>query len=168
MHGPLGEVTVTDPAGLAAFIGSQRTENHVPHRLTCKIVGVSESWLGEARRSPNYEAPKAPHESQESHQHHRRTGITAPGRVQTPSFRTTWTPEDGFYDLCQVAPREAPKIRTGASSGPSKRYCRVFFGVSLIRPTLLIRHEGPYEWGLECCCLTRWKTSRAAARLPTS
>jgi hypothetical protein len=37
--------------------------------------------------------------------------------------------------MCQVVPSEGPKIRTGASSGPSKRYCRVFFGVSLTPKT---------------------------------
>lgn len=48
----------------------------------------------------------------------------------------TWTPEDGLYNLCQVVPSEGPRIRTGASSGPSKRYCRVFIGVSLTRLSL--------------------------------
>jgi hypothetical protein len=48
----------------------------------------------------------------------------------------TWTPEDGFYNLCHVVPSEGPRIRTGASSGPSKRYCRVFGGVSLTPQTL--------------------------------
>ena len=38
--------------------------------------------------------------------------------------------------MCQVVPSEGPRIRTGASSGPSKRYCRVFGGVSLTRQTL--------------------------------
>src|SRR3954466_1950433 len=38
--------------------------------------------------------------------------------------------------MCQVVPREGPRIRTGASSGPSKRYCRVLGGVSLTRQTL--------------------------------
>ncbi|WP_310739663.1 zinc-binding dehydrogenase [Streptomyces murinus] len=38
--------------------------------------------------------------------------------------------------MCQVVPSEGPRIRTGASSGPSRRYCRVFGGVSLTHPTL--------------------------------
>src|SRR3954464_3851058 len=38
--------------------------------------------------------------------------------------------------MCHVVPSEGPKIRTGASSGPSKRYCRVFDGVSLTPQTL--------------------------------
>ena len=45
-------------------------------------------------------------------------------------------PRDGFYDMCQVVPSEGPRIRTGASSGPSKRYCMVFGGVSVTRKTL--------------------------------
>jgi putative transposase len=45
MHGPVGEVTESDPAALAAFIGNQRTEHHVPHRLACRVLGVSESWF---------------------------------------------------------------------------------------------------------------------------
>lgn len=35
-------MTETDPAALAAFIGNQRTEHRVPHRLACQVVGVSE------------------------------------------------------------------------------------------------------------------------------
>ncbi|MFD7053248.1 IS3 family transposase [Streptomyces mirabilis] len=38
-------MTETDPAALAAFIGNQRTEHHVPHRLACRVLGVSESWF---------------------------------------------------------------------------------------------------------------------------
>jgi transposase InsO family protein len=30
---------------VAAFIGSQRTEHGVPHALTCRALGVSESWF---------------------------------------------------------------------------------------------------------------------------
>lgn len=48
----------------------------------------------------------------------------------------TQTPLDGLYNLCHVVPSEGPRIRTGASSGPSKRYCRVFGGVSLTPQTL--------------------------------
>lgn len=46
---------------------------------------------------------------------------------------------DGFYDMCQVVPREGPRMSTGASSGPSIRYCRVFGGVcvSLTRSTVV-------------------------------
>jgi hypothetical protein len=44
MHGPLGEVTEHSPEALVAFIGSQRVEHDVPHRVTCRVVGVSEAW----------------------------------------------------------------------------------------------------------------------------
>jgi hypothetical protein len=50
---------------------------------------------------------------------------------------------DGFYDMCQVVPSDGPRISTGASSGPSKRYCRVFGGVSLTRQTLSSLTEAP-------------------------
>ena len=38
--------------------------------------------------------------------------------------------------MCHVVPSEGPRIRTGASSGPSKRYCRVFVVLSLTPCTL--------------------------------
>ncbi|GLW47626.1 hypothetical protein Stsp02_32880 [Streptomyces sp. NBRC 14336] len=48
----------------------------------------------------------------------------------------TWTPTDGLYNLCQVVPSDGARISTGASSGPSKRYCRVFVTLSLTPCTL--------------------------------
>ena len=66
-------------------------------------------------------------------------------------FRThhglTWTPIDGLYNLCHVVPSEGPRIRTGASSGPSKRYCRVFGGVSLTPQTLSRLTDAPKTRG---------------------
>lgn len=59
----------------------------------------------------------------------------------------TWTPKDGPYNLCQVVPSEGPRIRTGASSGPSKRYCRVFIGVSLTRLSLSSATTAPITGG---------------------
>ncbi|MCX5408673.1 hypothetical protein OHA37_33055 [Streptomyces sp. NBC_00335] len=41
----IGEVTGTDPAALAVFIGNQRTGHRIPHRLACRALGVSESWF---------------------------------------------------------------------------------------------------------------------------
>lgn len=56
-----------------------------------------------------------------------KTGHTCP-------HRTGWTALDGFYDMCQVVPSEGPRMRTGASSGPSKRYWRAGVFVSLTAP----------------------------------
>jgi hypothetical protein len=72
------------------------------------------------------------------------TGHTCP-------HRTGWTALDGFYDMCHVVPSEGPRIRTGASSGPSKRYCRVFIGVSLTRLTLSSVTTAPI--GMPTACL---------------
>ncbi|MFI5775072.1 IS3 family transposase [Streptomyces sp. NPDC051658] len=45
-------MTEQAPAEVAAFIGSQRTEHHVPHRLACRVLGISESWFYKWRRPP--------------------------------------------------------------------------------------------------------------------
>jgi putative transposase len=45
MHGPLGEVTAAEPAEPAAFIGNQRTGYDIPHRVSCRVLGVGESWF---------------------------------------------------------------------------------------------------------------------------
>ncbi|MFE7045774.1 hypothetical protein ACFU9X_42160 [Streptomyces atratus] len=45
-------MTETEPAALAAFIGNQRTEHHVSHRLTCQVLEVSESWFYKWRNKP--------------------------------------------------------------------------------------------------------------------
>ncbi|MEU5547665.1 IS3 family transposase [Streptomyces sioyaensis] len=45
-------MTEQAPAELAAFIGSQRVEHKVPHRFTCKVLGVSESWFHKWRGKP--------------------------------------------------------------------------------------------------------------------
>ncbi|MEV7325251.1 IS3 family transposase [Streptomyces sp. NPDC093970] len=38
-------MTGTDPAAVAEFIGNQRIEHRVPHRLAYGVLGVSESWF---------------------------------------------------------------------------------------------------------------------------
>ncbi|GGO59971.1 hypothetical protein GCM10012286_82790 [Streptomyces lasiicapitis] len=38
--------------------------------------------------------------------------------------------------MCHVVPMDGPRTRTGASSGPSKRYCSAAVFVSLTRSTL--------------------------------
>ncbi|MFJ8502162.1 IS3 family transposase [Streptomyces sp. NPDC093992] len=45
-------MTETDPAALAAFVGNQRSEHRVPHRLACQVLGVSESWFCKWRDRP--------------------------------------------------------------------------------------------------------------------
>ncbi len=37
---------------VAAFIGSQRTEHGVPHAVTCRALGLSESWFYKWRERP--------------------------------------------------------------------------------------------------------------------
>jgi hypothetical protein len=70
------------------------------------------------------------------HQLRRLPRTVMPSLLLRPNPGLTWTPMNGLYNLCQVVPREGTRIRTGASSGPSKRYCRVFDGVSLTPQTL--------------------------------
>jgi hypothetical protein len=64
------------------------------------------------------------------------TGPQSPDLLQCTHHGLAWTPINGLYNLCHVVPSDGPRTRTGASSGPSTRYCRVFGGVSLTRQTL--------------------------------
>src|SRR5690606_29931136 len=50
---PLGEVTENAPEAVVAFIGNQRVEHGVPHRVSCRVVGVSEAWFHKWRRRPD-------------------------------------------------------------------------------------------------------------------
>ncbi|QDO03820.1 IS3 family transposase [Streptomyces sp. RLB3-17] len=45
MHGPVGEVAVADPAQVAGVISDFRTAHRIPHRVSCRALGVSESWF---------------------------------------------------------------------------------------------------------------------------
>lgn len=45
-------MTEAAPAELAAFIGNQRTEHGIPHRVTCGVLAVSESWYYKWRDRP--------------------------------------------------------------------------------------------------------------------
>ncbi|MFD7284195.1 IS3 family transposase [Streptomyces sp. NPDC059862] len=40
----MGEVAVADPASVVGAIGDQRTMHGIPHRVSCRALGVSESW----------------------------------------------------------------------------------------------------------------------------
>jgi len=37
---------------VASFVASQRTEHGVPHALSCRALGVSESWFYKSRDRP--------------------------------------------------------------------------------------------------------------------
>ncbi|MEV6675181.1 IS3 family transposase, partial [Streptomyces sp. NPDC051162] len=50
---PLGEVTENAPEAVVAFIGNQRAGHGVPHRVSCRVVGVSEAWFHKWRRRPD-------------------------------------------------------------------------------------------------------------------
>lgn len=75
------------------------------------------------------------------------TGQQSLDLLQSTHHGLAWTPIDGLYNLCHVEPSEGPRIRTGASSGPSKRYCRVFDGVSLTHRTLSRLTDAPVTQG---------------------
>ncbi|WP_181009427.1 IS3 family transposase [Streptomyces sp. SM11] len=45
-------MTENAPEAVVAFIGSQRVEHGVPHRVSCRVVGVSEAWFYKWRRRP--------------------------------------------------------------------------------------------------------------------
>jgi putative transposase len=43
-------VTENEPEALVAFIGRQRAEHNVPHRMSCRLLGVREAWFYKWRR----------------------------------------------------------------------------------------------------------------------
>ena len=46
-------MTENAPEAVVAFIGNQRVEHGVPHRVSCRVVGVSEAWFHKWRRRPD-------------------------------------------------------------------------------------------------------------------
>ena len=49
----MGEVAVADPAVLVGVISDQKTVHSVPHRTSCRALGVSEAWFYKWRRQPS-------------------------------------------------------------------------------------------------------------------
>ena len=48
----MGEVAAADPARLAGVISDCKAEQDIPHTLTCRALGVSESWFYKWRGKP--------------------------------------------------------------------------------------------------------------------
>ncbi|MFC5675739.1 IS3 family transposase, partial [Streptomyces incanus] len=46
-------MTENAPEAVVAFIGNQRVEHGVPHRVSCRVAGVSEAWFYKWRRRPD-------------------------------------------------------------------------------------------------------------------
>ncbi|MER6557899.1 IS3 family transposase [Streptomyces sp. NPDC001027] len=46
-------MTENAPEAVVAFIGNQRAGHGVPHRVSCRVVGVSEAWFYKWRRRPD-------------------------------------------------------------------------------------------------------------------
>ncbi|MFI1338309.1 IS3 family transposase [Streptomyces sp. NPDC020845] len=49
----MGEVAVADPAVLVGVISDQKTVHSVPHRTSCRALGMSEAWFYKWRRRPS-------------------------------------------------------------------------------------------------------------------
>jgi putative transposase len=48
----VGEVAAVDPAQVAGVISDCKAEQDIPHTLTCRALGVSESWFYKWRNHP--------------------------------------------------------------------------------------------------------------------
>ena len=53
MHGPVGEVAENAPEAVVGLISNQRVEHGIPHRVSCRALGVSEAWFCKWRRRPD-------------------------------------------------------------------------------------------------------------------
>ncbi|MFB6679047.1 hypothetical protein ACFCWG_42945 [Streptomyces sp. NPDC056390] len=54
VHGLVSEVAVADPAVLVGMISDQKTVHDVPHRTSCRTLGVSEPWFCAARLASRF------------------------------------------------------------------------------------------------------------------
>lgn len=48
----MGEVAAAAPAQVAGVISDCKAEQNIPHTLTCRVLGVSESWFYKWRLEP--------------------------------------------------------------------------------------------------------------------
>ncbi len=177
-HGPVLLAAIANPASPSA---SQEHELHEEPSASCAQAQSSSrrsptgvlpwgfvSWLRQRPAPEGSPARPCPITSLSQalshvcHQLRRLPRTRCPDLLLRTRSGLTWTPEDGLYNLCQVVPSEGPRIRTGASSGPSRRYCRVFGGVSLTHPTLSRFTTAPMSGLLTVLVRPRWKTSRGA------
>lgn len=48
----MGEAAEADPAAVVGVISDQKTEYKIPHRTSCRALGVPEAWFYKWRRRP--------------------------------------------------------------------------------------------------------------------
>ena len=135
-----------DHAALAELVGGpeprrggdQREGGH-PVRMAQRQLGADRAADASSPRSRSAGCPARRGWRAAGRRGRRRRRRGGPGHRRGRAGRSGstrhWRDSSGIWrsHMCQVVPREGPRIRTGASSGPSKRYCRVFSRVSLTR-----------------------------------